>query len=335
MTSDDRLILSSEAGALDIDPAKILVSGSLGPGQMLMVDPEQGRVLYDDEIRDELANEKPYREWIKSETLALSSLIEGAEASTLAVDDEDLSLTERQAVHGFCFEDIEEAIIPMADIGAVPLASMGEDTPLACLSERPRRFYHYFNQLFSQVTNPPIDALRESYITSTLLYLGNHGNLLEDARANCRLVRLETPLLNEAQFAALATIGQKGFKAARIVAAYSPDGGEHALADAVEKLGKQAEELVRSGVNILVLSDRAGRGLVPVPSLLSVASVHNHLLRCGIRTQVDLIVECGDAVTPHDFATLVGYSASGIYPYLAHDTIRLAVCSPCHRWRPR
>lgn len=172
------------------------------------------------------------------------------------------------------------------------------------------------------MTNPPIDALRESYITSTLLYLGNHGNLLEDARANCRLVRLETPLLNEAQFAALATIGQKGFKAARIVAAYSPDGGEHALADAVEKLGKQAEELVRSGVNILVLSDRAGRGLVPVPSLLSVASVHNHLLRCGIRTQVDLIVECGDAVTPHDFATLVGYSASGIYPYLAHDTIR-------------
>lgn len=322
VTSDDRLILSSEAGALDIDPAKILVSGSLGPGQMLMVDPEQGRVLYDDEIRDELANEKPYREWIKSETLALSSLIEGAEASTLTVDDEDLSLTERQAVHGFCFEDIEEAIIPMADIGAVPLASMGEDTPLACLSECPRRFYHYFNQLFSQVTNPPIDALRESYITSTLLYLGNHGNLLEDARANCRLVRLETPLLNEAQFAALATIGQKGFKAARIVAAYSPDDGEHALADAVEKLGKQAEELVRSGVNILVLSDRAGRGLVPVPSLLSVASVHNHLLRCGIRTQVDLIVECGDAVTPHDFATLVGYSASGIYPYLAHDTIR-------------
>lgn len=202
---------------------------------------------------------------------------------------------------------------------------MGEDTPLACLSERPRRFYHYFNQLFSQVTNPPIDALRESYITSTLLYLGNHGNLLEDARSNCRLVRLDTPLLNEGQFAALASIGQKGFKAAKLVAAYAPDDGPHALVRAVEELGRQAEELVRGGVNILALSDRAGRGLVPVPSLLSVASVHNHLLRCGIRTQVDIIVECGDAITPHDFATLVGYSASGVYPYLAHDTIR-ALC---------
>ena len=325
VTSDDRLILSSEAGVLDIDPAKILVSGSLGPGQMLMVDPEQGRVLYDDEIKDRLANEKPYREWIKAETLALASLIKGAEEDAGHADDADISLSERQAIHGFCFEDIEEAIIPMADAGAIPLASMGEDTPLACLSERPRRFYHYFNQLFSQVTNPPIDALRESYITSTLLYLGNHGNLLEDARSNCRLVRLDTPLLNEGQFAALASIGQKGFKAAKLVAAYAPDDGPHALARAVEELGRQAEELVRGGVNILALSDRAGRGLVPVPSLLSVASVHNHLLRCGIRTQVDIIVECGDAITPHDFATLVGYSASGVYPYLAHDTIR-ALC---------
>ena len=149
VTSDDRLILSSEAGVLDIDPAKILVSGSLGPGQMLMVDPEQGRVLYDDEIKDRLANEKPYREWIKAETLALASLIKGAEEDAGHADDADISLSERQAIHGFCFEDIEEAIIPMADAGAIPLASMGEDTPLACLSERPRRFYHYFNQLFS------------------------------------------------------------------------------------------------------------------------------------------------------------------------------------------
>ena len=229
VTSDDRLILSSEAGVLDIDPAKILVSGSLGPGQMLMVDPEQGRVLYDDEIKDRLANEKPYREWIKAETLALASLIKGAEEDAGHADDADISLSERQTIHGFCFEDIEEAIIPMADAGAIPLASMGEDTPLACLSERPRRFYHYFNQLFSQVTNPPIDALRESYITSTLLYLGNHGNLLEDARSNCRLVRLDTPLLNEGQFAALASIGQKGFKAAKLVAAYAPDDGPHGV----------------------------------------------------------------------------------------------------------
>ena len=322
VTSDDRLILSSEAGALDIDPAKILVSGSLGPGQMLLVDPAQGRVLYDDEIKDMLANEKPYREWIKAETLKLGKLIEGVTEPSPVPDDASLSLTERQAIHGFSFEDIEEAIIPMVQDGAVPLASMGEDTPLACLSERPRRFFHYFNQLFSQVTNPPIDALRESYITSTLLYLGNHGNLLEDARDNCRLVRLDTPLLTEEEFGALAAIREKGFKAAKLTAGYASGEGPHALARALAELGAHAERLVRDGVNILALSDRVGQGVVPMPSLLAVASVHNHLLRCGIRTQVDIVVECGDAITPHDFATLVGYSASGIYPYLAHDTIR-------------
>lgn len=326
VTNDDRLILSSEVGALDVKPDSILVSGSLGPGQMIMVDPACGRVLFDDEIKDKLANEKPYRAWIDSESLTLDMLLESTKDAQGRIDepqpqDASVPLGKRQAVHGFCFDDIEEAILPMAKNGAVPLASMGEDTPLACLSRRPRRFFHYFNQLFAQVTNPPIDALRESHITSTLLYLGNHGNLLEDARSNCRLVRLDTPLLMHDQFDALATISHKGFKAERLDCYYDAQDGPQALRNAVEQLCDKAEEAVEQGANILALSDRVAEGYVPIPSLLAVASVHNRLLRQGIRTKADIIVECGDAITPHDFATLVGYSASGIYPYLAHETI--------------
>ena len=327
VTSDDRLILSSEVGVLDVDPASVLIAGSLGPGQMLLVDPEQGRVLFDDEIKDGFANEKPYRSWIDAEMLTLDELVgesEG-EGAQVAGPDAGMPLHERQACHGYFFDDIEEAVIPMAESGAAPLASMGVDSPIACLSEKPRSFFDYFNQLFAQVTNPPIDALRESFITSTLLYVGNHGNLLEDARANCRLVRLDTPLLDRAQFEALARIEKHGFKPVALSATYAADGGPHALAEALAGMREQAEAAVRAGADLVVISDRAGEGRIPMPSLLAVASVHNHLLRKGLRTHADIIVEAGDAITPHDFAALVGYSASGVYPYLAHDTIS-ALC---------
>ena len=338
VTSDDRLILSSEVGVLDVDPASVLISGSLGPGQMLLVDPMQGRVLFDDEIKDAFANEKPYRSWIDSEMLTLDALVgskpdgdagvprtssENLPGSSCALEsDERIPLHERQALHGYYFDDIEELIIPMASEGAAPLASMGVDAPLACLSDKPRSFFDYFNQLFAQVTNPPIDALRESFITSTMLYVGNHGNLLEDARPNCRLVRLDTPLLDRFQFQALANIERHGFKSYGLSAAYDAAGGLHALDDELKRLRAEAEAAVRDGADLIVISDRASEGRVPMPSLLAVASVHNHLLRKGLRTHADIIVETGDAISPHDFAALVGYSASGIYPYLAHDTIR-------------
>ena len=320
VTGDDRLILSSEVGVLDVDPSSVLIAGSLGPGQMLLVDPSQGRVLFDDEIKDAFANEKPYGVWVRAEMITMDALLDEAVPADDAVPDADIPLHERQAVHGYFFDDVEEAIIPMAQTGAAPLASMGADTPLPCLSEQPRSFFDYFNQLFAQVTNPPIDALRESFITSTLLYVGDHGNLLEDARANCRLVRLDTPLLDKPQFDALVHIGRHGFKAAVLPAVYRSD-GPHALDGALSSLREKAEEAVRGGANILVLSDRTGARDVPIPSLLAVASVHNHLLRAGLRTKADIIVETGDAITPHDFAALIGYSASGVFPYLAHDTI--------------
>ncbi len=322
VTSDDRLILSSEVGSLDVDPATILMAGSLGPGRMLLVDPKFGRVLFDDEVKDALANERPYRTWINKESLTLDELLDGVKIKPRDLHDCDMELHRRQAVHGFYYDDIEEAIIPMAKNGAPPLASMGADTPLACLSTRPRRFFNYFNQLFAQVTNPPIDALRESYMTSTCLYLGNHGNLLEDASQNCRLVRLNTPLLDEEAFNALTSIDRRGFKATILQASYPLESGSDSLDKALNALCEKAEEAVNCGTDILAISDRVNEGEIPMPSLLALAGVHNHLLRCGLRTKADIIVECGDAITPHDFAILVGYSASGIYPYMAHDTIR-------------
>ena len=323
VTRDDRIILSSEAGTLDVVPENILRTGCLGPGEMLEVDPDEGRVIWNDEIRDRYANEKPYRDWLTDETIYLSDLPVREDAPLLAapVPDADVRLTERMAKLGYHYDDVDEAIRAMAEKGGVPLASMGVDAPLACLSRKDRSFFDYFNQLFAQVTNPPIDALRESLVTSTALYVGNHGNLLEDCRDSCRVVRIEAPMLSKVDFERLLSIRRVGFKVDLVRAVYDRDGGPDALEQALTDLAAEAEAKVRDGVNILVISDRAGAGEVPVPSLLALGCVHNHLIRHGLRMEVDLIVETGDAICAHDYACLVGYSAAGIYAYMAHDCI--------------
>ena len=344
VTRDDRLILASEVGTIDVDPANILRAGCLGPGEMLEVDPAQGRVIWNDEIRDRLAGEKPYRDWIDEETIDLTDLpapdpvkvrrsdsfaAQGA-AAELAADldgagrsgDEAASLATRLAAYVWHYDDVDEVVRPMAEKGSVPLASMGVDAPLACLSTRDRSFFDYFHQLFAQVTNPPIDALRESMVTSTKLYLGNHGNLLEDCRDSCRLVRLSGPILSEEDFHRVCAMERAGFKVARVSATYPADAGSHALDRALDELARRVEKRVRSGANIVVISDRAATGEVPMPSLLALGCVHNHLIRCGLRTLADLVVETGDAICAHDFACLVSFSASAILPYMAHDCIR-------------
>lgn len=320
VTRDDRLILASEVGALQVEPDNILQTGSLGPGQMLLVDPSQGRILWDDEIKNAYASEKPYRDWLKAETLAVDDLDEPSVPEQ--APDADVALPVRLARHGYHFDDVEEAVTPMAQTGGAPLASMGADMPLAVLSRHARSFFDYFNQLFAQVTNPPIDALRESFVTSTSLYLGNHGNLLEDSRRTCRLIRLETPMLTKDEFERICQVHEQGFSCARFSATYARTGAGHDLEAALDKLDRDVERAVRDGASIVVLSDRAAEGEVSIPSLLAVSSVHNHLIRVGLRTKADIVVECGDAITPHDYACLVGYSASAIYPYLAHDCIR-------------
>lgn len=319
VTRDNRFVLSSEAGALDVDPENLLQSGCLGPGEMLFVDQEEGRILWNDELRDRFASRKPYADWLRAETLDVEDLHEPE--GEAAPRDAGVGQTSRMAKLGYHYDDVDEALRPMANQGKAPLSSMGADIPLAVLSHHPRSFYDYFNQLFAQVTNPPIDALRESLVTSTVLYLGNHGNLLEDSRDTCRLIRLKSPILTRGEFERIASVDRTGFHARRFSATYRRDGGPDALEKALRDLCSQVEDSVRAGTNIIVLSDRAGEGEVPIPSLLSLGAVHNHMIQAGIRMLADIVMEAGDAITPHDFATLVGYSASGIYPYMAHETI--------------
>ena len=322
VTRDDRLILASEVGTIDVDPANILQAGCLGPGEMLEVDPAQGRVVWNDEIRDRYANEKPYRDWLGDETLEVGDLSAPAPGALGRPRDEGEGLTRRMAKLGYHYDDVDELLRPMSEQAKVPLASMGVDAPLACLSRKTRSFFDYFNQLFAQVTNPPIDALRERFVTSQVLYVGNHGNLLEDCRDTCRLVKLDSPMLSRDAFERLCAIDRVGFKTARFACTYARDAEDGALAAALDALCEQVEAAVRDGANLVVLSDRAAAGEVPIPSLLSLGAVHNHLIRVGLRMGADIIVETGDALCAHDFACLVGYSASGIYPYMAHEAIR-------------
>ena len=334
VTRDDRFLLSSEVGTIEVDPANVLTSGLLGPGEMLEVDFSQARVIYNDELRSGLAKLKPFRDWIAEEMLTLADIADesGSNADT---DGADMLSAVEAAKLGHHWDDVDEVVRPMALTGKVPLASMGIDAPLACLSTKTRSFFDYFYQLFAQVTNPPIDALREHVVTSTILYLGNHGNLLEDSRSACQLIRLDSPILTGEQFKAISSIDRTGFHARTFRAVYLRDAGEGALERALDELCREVERAVRDGVNIVAISDRAGSGEVSIPSLLAVGAVHNHLMRSGLRTFADLIVECGDALSAHDLAALVSYSASGIYPYAPTRTSRVwRTRRPCGSRRP-
>jgi glutamate synthase (NADPH) large chain len=319
VTRDDRFLLSSEVGTIEIEPGNILTAGCLGPGEMVEIDTSADRIIWNDEVRARYAKENPYGDWIKEEKLEVSDLEAPAEPQSEA--DAEVPLAVRMAKLGYHYDDVDEVIRAMAEKGGVPLASMGIDAPLACLSKKNRSFFDYFYQLFAQVTNPPIDALRESLVTSSVIYIGNHGNLLEDSRRACQLIRLDGPMLNKEQFDRICAIDRVGFKAQRFSCTYKRNGGEGALEAALSQLAEQVEKAVRRGVSIVVLSDRAAADEVPIPSLLAVSSVHNHLIRVGVRTFADFVVETGDALSAHDCAALVGYSASGIYPYMAHDCI--------------
>ena len=348
LTKDDRLILASEVGVLDIDPAQILQKGNLEPGRMIMVDPEQGRILWNDEIKEGLANEQPYRQWIDEELVQLDQLEDPAEkrkidlsysgksggmpvevATPYDPSDDDAASGERllrdMRVFGYSYEDMTETLQPMAEQGSEPTTSMGTDVPLAVLSDHPKPLYDYFKQLFAQVTNPPIDAMREFIVTSTQVYLGTSGNLLEDSRDNCRLLRLKSPLLTAADFRKIRNINARGFRAQVFRTVFDRDADpETGLEKALTQLNRDVQDAVEHHqVNIIILSDVTERETdIPIPSLLAVSSVHQHLIRVGLRTKADLVAETGDLREVHHAAMLVGYGASSIYPYLAHAAIR-------------
>ncbi len=321
VTDDDRVIMASEVGVLDIDPSRVVKKGRLQPGRMFLVDTSLGRIVGDDEIKTNLAAELPYDEWLHGGLVHLADLPD-REHVVYSHD----SVMRRMQTFGYTHEELKILIAPMAANGAEPIGSMGTDTPVAALSDRSRLLFDYFQQLFAQVTNPPLDAIREELVTSLGSTIGPEGNLLAPTPASCRQVALPFPIIDNDELAKLIHINEDGdmpgFAAVMLHGLYPVAGGGPALAEALDTLRREASEAIAGGARILVLSDRdSTEELAPIPSLLMTAAVHHHLIREKTRTEVGLVIESGDAREVHHMALLVGYGAGAINPYLAFEAI--------------
>jgi len=318
VTSDDTIIFSSEVGVLDVPDEKIVQKGRLSPGKMLLVDLEEGRIVSDEEIKKQISNEQPYGEWINTNLVSLAKLPKAAVREKLSGE----ALLARQKAFGYTQEELSKVLTPMVAEKKDPLGSMGIDTPLAVLSERPQLLYNYFKQSFAQVTNPPIDAIREACVTSTLSYLGAEGNLLAPAADNCRRIRLSSPLLSNEELAQLTSNPHPEFKAKSLPILFPADGGAAALEQALEDLFAAAEQAMAEGHTLLILSDRGmDKSQAAIPALLAGSGLHHDLVRKGSRTRVSLIVESGEPRDVHQFAMLIGYGVDAINPYVAIDSL--------------
>lgn len=318
VTKDDLVIMASEVGVLDVAPERVLQKGRLQPGRMFLVDTEQGRIVADDELKNKIATAHPYRVWLNENLVNLESL---PEAPHVHEPDHNTVLM-RQKAFGYTFEDLRIIMTPMAKDGVEPVGSMGTDTPLAVLSNRSQLLYNYFKQLFAQVTNPPIDCIREEIVTSTETTIGAERNLLDPGPDSCKQIRLKTPVLSNEDFEKLRHVDHKDFKSITLPILYDANGGGKALEAALKKLFQLASRAIKSGHNILVLSDRGiNHEHAAIPALLAVAGLHHHLIREGTRTKVGLILESGEPREVHHFALLIGYGAGAINPYLAFETL--------------
>ena len=319
VTKDDLVILASEVGVLDIAPENVLRKGRLQPGRMFLVDTEQGRIIEDEEIKQQIANERPYRQWLDEHLVHLEKL---PPAPEVPAPDHD-TLLQRQIAFGYTFEDQRIILMPMARDGVEAVGSMGNDTPLAALSNRPRLLFDYFKQLFAQVTNPPIDCIREELITAAEVWLGSEGNLLEPQPSDCRRLELKGPILTNEEFAKVRRLELPGLRVGVLSSLFRIDWGEKGLVGALEDLWSTARRMIESeSINVLILSDRGvNREFAPIPSLLAISSLHHYLIREGLRTRVSLVVETGEAREVHHFSLLIGYGASAVNPYLAFETL--------------
>ncbi|OOC54737.1 MULTISPECIES: glutamate synthase large subunit [Nocardiopsis] len=318
VTEDGFVVLASESGVLDIDPATVVRKGRLQPGRIFVVDTAQGRIIEDEEIKAELAAEHPYQEWIDSGVLRLADLPESRPAPVT-----ELNLS--QQVFGYTEEELRVILTPMARTGAEPIGSMGTDTPVAALSERSRQLFDYFSQNFAQVTNPPLDAIREEMVTSLATLLGAEHNILDAAPGDTQRLVLPTPVVDQAELAAILAAGQgnPALKSFTVDGTYPVDGGGDALSTRLEQINDEVSAAIADGAHILVLSDRgADAHRAPIPSLLLTGSVHHHLVREKTRTEVGLLIEAADVRECHHVALLVGYGASAVNPYLALATVR-------------
>ena len=318
VTKDDMVIMASEVGVLDIPPENVLVKERLHPGRIFLVDTAQGRIVDDEEIKRDLARELPYAAWLKQELFHIDDL---PPASDVPAAPEELVRTQQRAF-GYTEEDLRILIAPMAQNGAEPIGSMGTDTSLAVLSDRSRLLYDYFKQLFAQVTNPPLDAIREELVTDMGSTLGAEANLLAPDARSCHHIKVDAPVITNDDLAKLRRLDDPAFRSATLPMLFDPRAGAAGLEKAMDALCRAASEAVAGGTTLLVLSDRGvDREHAPVPALLATAGVHHHLVREGSRTRCALIVESGEARECHHMALLVGYGAAVINPYLAFETI--------------
>jgi glutamate synthase (ferredoxin) len=318
VTKDDMVIMASEAGVLPIAPERVLSKGRLQPGRMFLVDTEQGRIIADEELKKKYSSAAPYQKWLDEHHV----LLENLPTPEQQTEPGHRKILQMQQAFGYTFEDLRFIVGPMAKDGVQPLGSMGTDTPLAVLSQKPQLIYNYFKQLFAQVTNPPIDPIREEIVTSTETMVGARGNLLKPTPESCSLIKLEQPILTNEEIDKLKFISQPGFKSAVLPILFKSADGAKGLETAMNSLFAAADKAIAEGANILILSDRGvDEHNAPIPALLATSGVHHHLIRAGSRGKVGLVLESGEPREVHHFALLIGYGCSAINPYLAYETI--------------
>ena len=320
ITDDGYMILSSEVGAIDIDQTKIVKKDRLRPGKMLLVDTVEGKMISDEELKLRYAEKNPYGEWLDSNLVELEDLKVPNQAAPVLAKEQRLRL---QKTYGYTYEQYRTMILPMALNGAEAVSAMGVDSPLAVLSKKHQPLFNYFKQLFAQVTNPPIDSIREEIVTSTTVYVGEEGNILEETPENCKILRVENPILTETDLLKIKNMKKPGFKVEVIPITYYKN---TSLEKAIDRLFLEADRAHKDGANIIILSDRdIDENHVPIPSLLAVSALQQYLVRTKKRTSVALILESGEPREVHHFATLLGYGACAINPYLAHESIHYLI----------
>ncbi len=318
VTKDDVLVLASEAGVMEVAPEMVDYKGRLQPGRTLLIDTEEGRIISDEEVKNQVASEHPYRQWLDGYMVALSDLPEVRPKEP--EKDHDVIL-QRQQAFGYTFEDQRVFLGPMSKIGRDPVGSMGNDSPLAVLSNKPHLLYNYFKQLFAQVTNPPLDPLKEEIITSSETTIGPERNLLDPQPESCRQIKLQTPILSDEELEQLRQIDQPGFSSITLPILFART-DEDGLEKALEDLFLAADQAIEDGHNILILSDRRlDKDHVPIPALLAASGLHHHLIREGARTKVGIALESGESREVHHFCLLVGYGVQAINPYMAFESL--------------
>jgi glutamate synthase (ferredoxin) len=318
VTKDDLVIMASEAGVLPVEPERVAFKGRLQPGRMFLVDMKEGRIVADEELKHKIATEHPYHEWLEKYIVELAQLKDPPELP----ESDPKTLLGRQMAFGYTFEELRLLLTPMARDGVEAVGAMGSDTPLSVLSDRPKLLYDYFQQLFAQVTNPPIDSIREEIVTSAETTIGSERNLLEPEPESCHLIKLKTPILSNEELAKLKYLSEGDFKSLVIPILFDPKKGAKGLEGAIEEICAKADRAIADGVNILILSDRGlNRDQAPIPALLAVSGLHHHLIREGTRTRVGIVLESGEPREVHHYAVLIGYGCCAINPYLAFETI--------------